>query len=43
MVDIQDDTREIIESILKQNFSRIPVHGDDKDNVSWSDPYQTFA
>ena len=33
MVDIQDDTREIIESILKQNFSRIPVYDDDKDNV----------
>ena len=25
MVDINDDTKEIIESILKQNFSRIPV------------------
>ena len=33
MVDIQDDTKEIIESILKQNFSRIPVYDDDKDNV----------
>lgn len=33
MVDIQDDTREIIESILKQNYSRIPVYDDDKDNV----------
>mgnify|MGYP000621092293 CR=1 FL=1 len=32
-MDIQDDTREIIESILKQNFSRIPVYDDDKDNV----------
>ena len=40
MVDIQDDTREIIESILKQNFSRIPVYDDDKDNVIWSHPYQ---
>lgn len=26
MVDIQDDTKEIIESILKQSFSRIPVY-----------------
>ena len=33
MVDINDDTKEIIESILKQNFSRIPVYDDDKDNV----------
>lgn len=33
MVDIQNDTREIIESILKQNYSRIPVYDDDKDNV----------
>ena len=33
MVDIQDDTREIIESILKQNFSRIPVYDDDKDKI----------
>ncbi|KXT75083.1 Hemolysin or related protein containing CBS domain [Streptococcus sp. DD10] len=33
MVDIQDDTRDIIESILKQNYSRIPVYDDDKDNV----------
>ena len=33
MVDIQDDTQTIIESILKQNFSRIPVYDDDKDNV----------
>ena len=33
MVDIQDDTKEIIESILKQNFSRIPVYDGDKDNV----------
>ena len=28
-----DDTKEIIESILKQNFSRIPVYDGDKDNV----------
>ena len=33
MVDINDDTKEIIESILRQNFSRIPVYDDDKDNV----------
>ena len=33
MVDIQDDTKTIIESILKQNFSRIPVYDGDKDNV----------
>ena len=33
MVDINNDTKEIIESILKQNFSRIPVYDDDKDNV----------
>ena len=33
MVDIQDDTQTIIESILKQNFSRIPVYDGDKDNV----------
>ena len=33
MVDIQDDTKEIIESILKQSFSRIPVYDGDKDNV----------
>ena len=33
MVDINDDTKEIIESILKQNFSRTPVYDDDKDNV----------
>ena len=33
MVDIQEDTQTIIESILKQNFSRIPVYDDDKDNV----------
>ena len=33
MVDIQDDTQNIIQSILKQNFSRIPVYDGDKDNV----------
>ena len=33
MVDIQDDSQTIIQSILKQNFSRIPVYDGDKDNV----------
>ncbi len=33
MVDINDTTLKNIESILKQNFSRIPVYDDDKDNV----------
>ena len=33
MVDIQDDSQSIIQSILKQNFSRIPVYDGDKDNV----------
>ena len=33
MVDIQDDSQAIIQSILKQNFSRIPVYDGDKDNV----------
>lgn len=33
MVNIQDDTQTIIQSILKQNFSRIPVYDGDKDNV----------
>lgn len=33
MVDIQEDTQTIIQSILKQNFSRIPVYDGDKDNV----------
>ncbi|GGE31206.1 hemolysin family protein [Streptococcus himalayensis] len=33
MVDIQDDTKEIIERILKENYSRIPVYDGDKDNV----------
>ena len=33
MVDIQDETKEIIESILKQSFSRIPVYDGDKDKV----------
>ena len=34
MVDIQDDSQTIIQSILKQNFSRIPVYDGDKDNVT---------
>lgn len=33
MVDIQDDSQAIIQSILKQNYSRIPVYDGDKDNV----------
>ena len=33
MVDIQNDSQTIIQSILKQNFSRIPVYDGDKDNV----------
>ena len=33
MVDIQDDSQTIIQSILKQNYSRIPVYDGDKDNV----------
>ena len=33
MVDIQDDSQTIVQSILKQNFSRIPVYDGDKDNV----------
>ena len=33
MVDIQEDSQVIVESILKQNFSRIPVYDGDKDNV----------
>lgn len=33
MVDVNDDTKDIIESILKQNFSRIPVYDGDKDKV----------
>ena len=33
MVDIQDDSQTIIQSILKQNFSRTPVYDGDKDNV----------
>ncbi|WP_019772407.1 hemolysin family protein [Streptococcus sobrinus] len=33
MVDINDDSQEIIKEILKKNFSRIPVYDDDKDKV----------
>ncbi|MFC3927139.1 hemolysin family protein [Streptococcus caprae] len=33
MVDINDDTEEIVKSILKENYSRIPVYDDDKDKV----------
>lgn len=33
MIDIQDDTKENIERILKENYSRIPVYDGDKDNV----------
>lgn len=33
MIDINDDTSENIQDILKQNFSRIPVYDVDKDKV----------
>ncbi|MEX2804448.1 hemolysin family protein [Streptococcus sp. H31] len=33
MIDINNDTRENIEEILKKNFSRIPVYDDDRDKV----------
>ncbi|MBG9367119.1 hemolysin family protein [Streptococcus sp. NLN64] len=33
MVDIKNPSEENIQAILKQNFSRIPVYEDDKDNV----------
>lgn len=33
MIDIEDDTRENIEAILKQSYSRIPVFEGDKDKV----------
>lgn len=33
MVDINDETNAIIEAILKENFSRIPVYDDDRDKV----------
>lgn len=33
MVDINDESNAIIEAILKENFSRIPVYDDDRDKV----------
>lgn len=33
MIDINDNTKENIEEILKQNYSRIPVYDDDKDKI----------
>lgn len=33
MVDINDDIKEIIQAILKENYSRIPVYDGDKDKV----------
>ncbi|MBM7642386.1 hemolysin family protein [Streptococcus loxodontisalivarius] len=33
MIDIEDDTQENIQKILKENFSRIPVYEGDKDKV----------
>lgn len=33
MVDINDDIHEIIQSILNENYSRIPVYDDDKDKI----------
>ncbi|AXQ78138.1 HlyC/CorC family transporter [Streptococcus chenjunshii] len=33
MIDINNDTRENIEEILKKNFSRIPVYDDDRDKI----------
>ncbi len=33
MIDIEDDTQESIQEILKQSFSRIPVYDGDKDRV----------
>lgn len=33
MVDINDDTKTIIQTILKQSYSRIPVYDDDKDKI----------
>ncbi|MGT2908100.1 hemolysin family protein [Streptococcus dentiloxodontae] len=33
MIDIEDDTQENIQAILKQSFSRIPVYEGDKDKV----------
>ncbi|MET3557947.1 putative hemolysin [Streptococcus rupicaprae] len=33
MVDINDDTQDIIRDILKQIYSRVPVYDDDKDKI----------
>ncbi|KXT78239.1 hemolysin family protein [Streptococcus sp. DD13] len=33
MVDINDDPLEVVKEILRENYSRIPVYDDDKDNV----------
>ena len=33
MVDIEDDTKENIEKILEESYSRIPVYEDDKDKI----------
>lgn len=33
MIDIEDDTQDNIQAILKQNFSRIPVYEGDKDKI----------
>ena len=33
MIDIEDDTQENIQAILKQSFSRIPVYEDNKDKI----------
>ncbi|WP_423216001.1 hemolysin family protein [Streptococcus equinus] len=33
MIDINDDTQENIQDILKNHFSRIPVYDDDKDKI----------
>lgn len=33
MVDINDDIKEIVQAILKENYSRIPVYDGDKDKV----------
>ena len=33
MIDINDDTQENIQEILKRHFSRIPVYDDDKDKI----------
>lgn len=34
MIDIEDDTQENIQAILKQSFSRIPVYEDNKDKIT---------